>query len=100
MANSLLRKGTLDLKKQKMLNSFSSMNIGVFIELERIKKPSSIALQTARLTCLFLNAFRDKPQEEDLDSWPKLQQYIHSHVTKFATEILCNIKTKVLIELN
>jgi hypothetical protein len=44
MANTLLKKGTTDIKKQKMFNSLQSMNVGVFIELERIKKPSPIAI--------------------------------------------------------
>lgn len=39
MVNMLMQKGTSDVKKQKMLNSFQNMNVGIFIELERIKKP-------------------------------------------------------------
>mmetsp|Transcript_28405 Transcript_28405/g.27357 ORF Transcript_28405/g.27357 Transcript_28405/m.27357 type:complete len:180 (+) Transcript_28405:479-1018(+) len=40
LANMILKKGTTDLKKQKMFNSFDQLNVGIFIELERIKKPS------------------------------------------------------------
>jgi hypothetical protein len=39
MANNLLKKGTSDIRKQKMLHSIEQMNVGVLIELERIKKP-------------------------------------------------------------
>jgi hypothetical protein len=44
MANMLLKKSSTDVKKQKVLNSFQQMNVGVFIELERIKKPAPIAV--------------------------------------------------------
>lgn len=44
-------KKTIDVKKQKMMNSFSAINIQSFIELERIKKPSQVAFITGRLVC-------------------------------------------------
>lgn len=56
-----------------MFNSFQQMNVGVFIELERIKKPAPVAVATAKMFCMFVNSFRDKPLEEDIDSWPKIQ---------------------------
>lgn len=48
------------------------MNVGVFIELERIKKPSPVIFETTRMFCLFANSFRDKPLEEDLSNWTKI----------------------------
>ena len=56
-----------------MINSFATINVGVFIELERIKKPNNLAIQTSKMFCMFVNAFRDKPYEGDIiDSWPKV----------------------------
>jgi hypothetical protein len=72
MANMLLKKGTTDIKKQKLFNSFQAMNVGVFIELERIKKPSNLAIQTAKMFCMCVNAFREKPLEGEVDTWPKI----------------------------
>jgi hypothetical protein len=55
-----------------MINSFSQVNIGVFVELERIKKPSAIAYQTGKMFCMFANTFKGRPIEENIDSWPKI----------------------------
>ncbi len=99
-ANMLLKKGTQDVKKLKMFNSLESMNVGVFIELERIKKPSNLALQTTRMFCMLVNAFRDKPfSAEEIEGWPKIQQFLTNHVTRFMSDILANIKNKVLGEM-
>jgi hypothetical protein len=100
MANMLLKKGATDVKKQKMLNSFQQMNVGVFIELERIKKPSPIAVLTAKMFCMFVNAFRERPAEEEMESWPRIQAFIVSHITRYLSEILCNIKNKILLDFN
>jgi hypothetical protein len=42
-----------------MLDSFNFMTIQSFIELERIKRPSSIALSTGKLVCHFFTVFKD-----------------------------------------
>lgn len=100
MANMLLKKGTTDTKKQKVLNSFQQMNVGVFIELERIKKPSPVAIQTAKMFCMCVNSFKDKPIDEEINTWPKIKQFISAHITKYMSEILCNIKNKVFTDVN
>ena len=83
------------------MNSFQQMNVGVFIELERIKKPAPVALQTAKMFCLVVNSFREKPVDEcDIDSWPKIQQFIATHITRYLSEVLCNIKNKVFLDFS
>jgi lipoate synthase len=72
------------------------MNIGVFVELERIKKPSILMHQTCSMFCLFVNIFRDKPLDVDFSNWNKVHQYINTSITKYITEILTNIKNKIL----
>lgn len=57
-------------------------------------------VQAAKLFCVFVNAFREKPLEDELDSWPKIQKFISVYVTRFMSDILCNIKNKVLVDLN
>lgn len=40
-----------ETKKQKLVNSFTQINIAVFVELERIKKPSKYALHVGQAFC-------------------------------------------------
>jgi hypothetical protein len=43
--------------------------VRVFIELERIKKPSPLIINTCRLFCMLVNTFKDRSIEEDIESW-------------------------------
>jgi hypothetical protein len=52
-------KSSLDAKRQSLITSLNAMNIQVFIELERIKRPSISALQTGKLACQFFRLFRN-----------------------------------------
>ena len=63
-------------KKNKMMNSFNTINIRIFAELERIKKPQKYALQAGKMLCLLVNAFRDKPVKESFDSWNIIQFFV------------------------
>jgi hypothetical protein len=94
-----LKSSTNDLKKQKMLNSFSSLNIHSFIELERIKKPSQVAFITGRLVCLFFSLFKDSQKniEDELIQWNSIQRYINLHITKYINELTQSIKLKLLV---
>ena len=77
-----VKKGLNDAKKIRMLNALGSLNIGTLIELERIKKPTLIVLQVSRMLCSFVNAFRDKPLEDDLTTWDKMICHINFYITK------------------
>jgi hypothetical protein len=50
--------------------------------------------------CMCVNSFKDKPIEEEINTWPKIQQFISAHITKYMSEILCNIKNKIFIDFN
>jgi hypothetical protein len=52
-----------------MIASFKEINLGVFVEIARIKKPSKQALQTMRIFCQLVNALRERPLDEDFSSW-------------------------------
>ena len=43
-----------------MLMAFADINIGVFVEIARIKKPQKAAFQAGRMVALLVSAFRDK----------------------------------------
>lgn len=79
-----------------MVNYFAMINIGIFVELERIKKPSSVVLSACQMFCMFANAFRDKPFLEDLGNWTKILFFINTNITKGLGDVLANIKSKVL----
>lgn len=55
-----------------MLKSFNDINLSVFVEIARIKKPQKHAFQAGRMLCLLVNSFRDRPETEDFDNWAKV----------------------------
>lgn len=44
-----------------MNNSFKEINLQVFVEFGRIKKPQKVALVAGRMICYLVNSLRDKP---------------------------------------
>lgn len=60
-------------KKIRMVNSFNALNLGIFIELDRIKKPQRFALQAGKMICMLANAFREKPSSNPFDEWTKIR---------------------------
>ena len=55
----------------------------MFLELERIKKPTAAVLAIARMSCLFFEAMCDDRKDldmmdrvESMHSWQQIQEYI------------------------
>lgn len=44
-----------------MISSFNEINLNVFVEIARIKKPQKIAFLAGRMIVLLINTFREKP---------------------------------------
>jgi len=61
-----------DARSQKLSLLFDQLNVGIFIELERVKRPSTLLYSACLLFCKLVSAFRDKLQEPELDSWPSI----------------------------
>lgn len=97
-------KYNVEVKKSIMLDSFNIMTVQSFIDLERIKRPSSIALSTGKLVCRFFSIFKDTGKllqpnfiEALTSDWVHMQKYIHGFVTmQSSTDFFNNIRTKVL----
>ncbi|CDW85880.1 UNKNOWN [Stylonychia lemnae] len=82
-------------KKQKLNASFKEINLGVFVEIGRIKKPSKQAQQTLKMFCQLVNALRDRPLSEDFSNWQNVQYLINQNVNKFTQEVL-SIKSRLI----
>ena len=82
-------------RKQLMLNSFSQINLSVFIELERIKKPQKHAFLAGRMLCCLVNAFRERPIKDNFFEWTRIQSYVTFNVNKFFQEVQ-NIKNRLM----
>lgn len=81
--------------KQRLINSFKEINIHIFVEFGRIKKPQKIAFIIGRMLCLLANGMREKPLKDDFTQWSSIQAFISASVNKFSQEVL-NIKNRVL----
>jgi hypothetical protein len=67
-----------------MIGSFSEINLNVFVEIARIKKPQKIAFQAGRMVVLLVNTFREKPALfDDFMAWQRIQSFINANVNKF-----------------
>lgn len=82
-------------KKKIMYNSFKEINLHMFVEIGRIKKPQKLAFITTRMICVLVNQMRDRPVNEDFLSWPSIQHFINQNVNKFTQEVM-QMKHKLL----
>eukprot|EP00347_Sterkiella_histriomuscorum_P015927 403355156 len=82
-------------KKQKLKASFKEVNLQMFVELARIKKPQKIAFLVGRMICLLVNQMRDRQINEDFMSWVSIQSFINQSVNKFTQEVQA-LKQKIL----
>ena len=70
-------------KRAKLIKSFKEINLQVFVELGRIKKPSKHAFIAGKMICLIVNIMREKPILDEFDNWPAIQAFINHNVNKF-----------------
>ena len=69
--------------------------MNIFVEFERIRKPSKHAQSTGRMLCLLVNAFREKQYKDDFQSWSSVIHFVCSNVNRFSQEVLA-LKNKIL----
>lgn len=65
-----------------MLESFDMINLGLFVEIERIKKPQKNAFDAGKMLCQLVCIFRDKAPKVDLSQWSNIQSFVNSNVNK------------------
>lgn len=84
---------------QSLAQAFKDVNLHVFADIARIKKPSKAALVTGQLLSSFVLLMRDAfnpraiPNVDILD-WPSIIQLVTGNLTKFTLEIQ-GIRTKL-----
>ena len=59
---------------RRATESMKSLEVQMFLEIERIKKPSAAVLAIARMSCIFFEAIRNRDpvmmdQVESMQSW-------------------------------
>lgn len=59
---------------RRATEAMKSLEVQMFLELERIKKPSAAVLAIARMSCIFFEAIRNRDpvmmdQVESMHSW-------------------------------
>ena len=62
--------------------------MNLFIEIERIKKPQKHALWTGRMLCLLVSILREKPINDNFNSWESVVGFLNGNVTRFTNEVL------------
>ena len=75
-ADSEIDKATL-YQMKRASDAIKSLDIHMFMELERIKRPSTGALYVAKLSCVFFEIFRERGMEfmdkvEGLVTWSQI----------------------------
>ena len=78
-----------------------SLEVQMFLELERIKKPSAAVLAIARMSCIFFEAIRNRDhfmmdQVESMHSWQQIQDYMRTQLTCCVPELRTILKQKII----
>ena len=86
-------------KAQILALAFKDVNLHVFADITRIKKPSKAALITGQLLSSFVLLMRDAFNPKalpnvDLMDWPSIIHLVTGNLTKFTLEIQ-GIRTKL-----
>ena len=79
-----------------------SLNIQMFIELEKITKPTAAVLAIARLSCIFFESLRMRDlikleQVKTMQSWQQIQLYVREHLMCQVPEIRTLLRQKIKI---
>ena len=68
---------------RRTVETLQTLDIQMFLELERIKKPTAAVLAIARMSCIFFEALRHRDpvimdQVETMQSWQQIQEYMRT----------------------
>ena len=82
-------------------DAVKALEVQMFLEFARIKKPSAAILAIARMSCLFFEAIRTKDhnmmdQVESMQSWQQIQEYMRTNLTCCVSELKSILKLKIL----
>ena len=78
-----------------------ALDIQMFIELERIKKPTAAVVAITRMSCIFFEALRQRDilkmdQVETMQSWQQIQQYLSDEVICCVPELRTLMKKRII----
>ena len=78
------------------------LDIEMFLELERIKKPQAAILAISRMSCIFFESLRNRDavkmdQVEKMQSWQQIQEYMRTQLTCCVPELRTLLKQKLVI---
>ena len=86
---------------RRAAEAMKSLKVEIFLEFERIKKPSAAILAIARMSCIFFEAIRNRgpfmmDQVESMHSWQQIQEYMRTNLTGSVIELKSILKQKVI----
>ena len=76
------------------------LDMQMFLELERIKKPSAAVLSIAKMVCLFVEIVKERETKEmdrveKLVTWAQIQDCIRENLTDKVTQIKSLLLSKL-----
>ena len=74
-----------------MLQAFKEINLHMFVELGKLKKPSKVTFQTAKMICMLVNSMRDRSTRldvDELDQWSGIQRFMNANINQYVAEVL------------
>ena len=86
---------------RRATEAMKSLKVEIFLEFERIKKPSAAILAIARMSCIFFEAIRNRglfmmDQVESMQSWQQIQEYMRANLTSSVVELKSILKQKII----
>lgn len=86
---------------RRAIDGMRLLDIQMFLELERIKKPSAAVLAIARMSCVFFESLRQRDpimmdSVESMQSWQQIQEYVKSELMCCVPELRTLIKQKII----
>ena len=76
-----------------MNQCLKDVNLSVFVELCKVKKPLKLTFIAVRLLCLLVNSYRETAEEHSFENWVEIQHCVMGNQSKFSQEV-SNLKVK------